>query len=205
MELRKVKELMGMATNRGRRRNLLLFLLAALLILVLTAGGCGWRQQEGLPEENGSKEGEGEQSAAGDDDMVRVTLYFADEQAENLVAEEREVEEDRLPAAIVEELIKGSETGLGRTIPEGTRVLSVEVKEGVAYVDFSREFKDNHWGGSAGELMTVYSVVNSLARLEEVDKVQFLLEGEVQEELLGHMYYGEPIEPDWDLVEEYRE
>ena len=100
-----------MATNRGRRRNLLLFLLAALLILVLTAGGCGWRQQEGLPEENGSKEGEGEQSAAGDDDMVRVTLYFADEQAENLVAEEREVEEDRLPAAIVEELIKGSETG----------------------------------------------------------------------------------------------
>lgn len=182
----------------GRRRSWLLFLLAALLILTLTAAGCGRGQQGG-----GAPAGEGGGPAGGEGaEKTVVTLYFADEQAEKLVPEEREVDREQLPAVLVEELIRGSKTGLGRTIPEGTRVLSVKVADGVAYVDFSREFRDNHWGGSAGELMTVYSIVNSLARLEGIDRVQFLLEGEVQEELLGHMYYGEPIEPDWDLVEE---
>jgi germination protein M len=198
-----------MEKRRGRifpgGRNLLLFLLAALVIIALTASGCGRGQEEGPPENGGTNQAEEQNSATGDgtgDENEVVTLFFADDQAEKLVAEEREVKKDQLPAAVVEELIRGSKTGLGRTIPEGTKLLSIQVEDGVAYVDFSQEFKDNHWGGSAGELMTVYSIVNSLARLDGIDRVQFLLEGEVQEELLGHMYYGEPIEPDWNLVEE---
>ena len=42
---------------------------------------------------------------------------------------------------------------------------------------FSREFRDNHWGGLASELDTVYSVVNTLAEFKSVRAVQFLLEG----------------------------
>jgi len=148
-----------MEKRRGRifpgGRNLLLFLLAALVIITLTASGCGRGQEEGPPENGGTKQGEEQNSATGDgtgDENEVVTLFFADDQAEKLVAEEREVKKDQLPAAVVEELIKGSETGLGRTIPEGTKLLSIQVKDGVAYVDFSQEFKDNHWGGSAGEL-----------------------------------------------------
>lgn len=172
--------------------------LATMLAIILLLGGCGRKPVE-TPAPNGGK-GQVEQPQ---DIEETVTLYFADDQANKLIAEERDVIPGGklLAAAVVEELIKGSETGLGRTIPDGTRVLDLRIEEGVAYVDFSQEFKKNHWGGSAGEIMTVYSVVNSLAHLEGIEKVQFLLEGEQVEELLGHMYYGEPIEPDWNLVE----
>lgn len=170
-------------------------LLVALVSLVLVLGGCGRRPEGG---ENVQVQTDRSQ------DTVRVTLYFADDQAQFLTAEEREVivNGKSLPEVVVEELIKGSQTGLGQTIPLGTRLLSLEVDNGVAMVNFSREFKENHWGGSAAETMTVYSIVNSLARLDGIERVQFLLEGEIQEELLGHMYYGEPIEPDWKLVAE---
>lgn len=137
-------------------------------------------------------------------DVQVVTLYFSDDQAEYLVAEEREVTvtaPETLAEVIVNELIKGSNSGLGQTMPDETKLLTLKVEEGIAYVDFSCEFQENHWGGTAGESMTVYSLVNSLAKLDGIDKVQFLLEGEIKEEILGHMYYAEPIEPNWDLVQ----
>lgn len=53
------------------------------------------------------------------------------------------------------------------------------------HVNFSREFQVRHWGGTAREAMPLYSVVNSLAKVEGVAKVQFLLEGEKQKSLLA--------------------
>jgi spore germination protein GerM len=70
----------------------------------------------------------------------------------------------------------------------------------VAYVDFSKEIQTKHWGGSSGEAMTIFSVVNSLARLPGVEKVQFLVEGKVQESLVGHADTTQPIAPNWNLV-----
>ncbi len=140
-------------------------------------------------------------SSAGKD---TVTLYFGDKDAMYLVPETRTVDKkDRsLEAAVIEELLKGPQKeGSVPTIPEGTRVLSVTVVDDVAYVDFSKEFQTEHPGGSAGEIMTIYSVVNTLTGLPGVEKVQFLLEGEKHESILGHMDTTVPIEPDFNLVE----
>ncbi len=133
-----------------------------------------------------------------------VTFYFADKDAMYLVPETRTVDKKggTLEAAVMEELLKGPQKeGSVPTIPEGTRVLSVTVENGVAYVDFSKEFQTKHPGGSAGEIMTIYSVVNTLTGLPGVEKVQFLLEGDKQESILGHMDTTVPIEPDSKLVE----
>ena len=80
-------------------------------------------------------------------------------------------------------------------------MLSLTVVNGVANVDFSKEFQTRHRGGSAGEIMTIYSVVNTLTELPGVEKVQFLLEGDKLESILGHMDTTVPIEPDSNLVE----
>ncbi|MEW5899284.1 MAG: GerMN domain-containing protein [Bacillota bacterium] len=80
------------------------------------------------------------------------------------------------------------------------RLLTLTVQDGVAYVNFSKEFQSKHSGGTAGESMTLYSVVNSLARLQEIKQVQFLLEGQKQESILGHADTSVPIAPNWNLV-----
>jgi len=47
----------------------------------------------------------------------------------------------------------------------------------------SKEFVENHIGGSTAELMTINSIVASLTELPGIDKVQFLIEGNVREVL----------------------
>ncbi len=135
-------------------------------------------------------------------DKVSFTLYFGDQQAMYLKGEERTVTKNgNLAELMVNELIKGPQSKDSVvTIPKETKLLSLEITGGVAYVNFSKEIKTNHWGGSAGETMTVFSVVNTLTQLQEINKVQFLIEGEKQEAIWGHTYTLEPIEPNLNLI-----
>ena len=188
-----------------------------LLVFILGAGavvlsGCA---QKSAPVPPAAETGEG--AAAGGkggtetqpippaETPEKLTLYFGDRQAMYLIPEVREVALNgrSKEEAVVQELIKGPQSPqLAKTIPEGTRLLSVRVEKGVAYVDFSREFQTRHWGGSAGEAMTLYSVINSLAKLPGIEKVQFLLEGKKQESILGHADTTQPLAPNWQLVKE---
>lgn len=135
-------------------------------------------------------------------EKVTFTLYFGDQQAMYLVGEERTVTKSGNTAELmVNELIKGpQDKNSVVTIPKETKLLSLEISGGVAYANFSKEIKTNHWGGSAGETMTVYSIVNTLTQLPEIKKVQFLIEGEKQEAIWGHFYTLEPIEPNPNLI-----
>lgn len=182
--------------------------IALCLGLVVLATACGSRAgvtvaRNGAPGAAPETENKPDISAKPAPTKVKVTLYFGDRQAMYLLPEEREVAktDEPLEAVIINELIKGpQQSDLVRTIPEGTRLLSVSVEEGIAYVNFSKEFKSKHWGGSAGESMTIYSVVNSLAKLPGIEKVQFLLEGKKEESILGHADTSRPIAPNWNLV-----
>ncbi len=125
-----------------------------------------------------------------------LVLYFSDENAEYLVAERRNIEiasGDTIEKTVVSELIKGpTEGGHAKTIPQETKLLSIETKNNVCFVNLSKEFVDKHPGGSTGERLTIYSIVNSLTELGTIDKVQFLIEGEKREEFI-HMVLNEPI------------
>lgn len=126
-----------------------------------------------------------------------VTLYFGDSQGMQLNQEKRAIKE-LTPQALIEELIKGPETpGNTKTIPDGTKLLGVKIQKDTAYVDFSKEFKQNHWGGSSGESITLFSIVNTLALNPElgIKKVQFLIEGQKVETLAGHIELYQPLTP----------
>lgn len=133
-----------------------------------------------------------------------VTLYFANSSAEGLVAEKRtvEVKDDAdLPAILVEELIAGPKSqDLSPTIPPETQLRSVEVTDKVAAVDFSGEIITKHWGGSAGETMTILSVVDTLTELDNIDKVQFMVDGQKVDSLLGHWDTSMPLERDERII-----
>ena len=126
---------------------------------------------------------------------VDVVLYFADQGGDLLVPEKREIiMVPGLARATVEELINGpKDKGLARTIPEGAKLLDINIEKGLCRLDFSQELKDNHWGGSSGELLTVYSIVDTLTQFPTVKEVEILIEGQKIDSLAGHMDLSVPV------------
>lgn len=136
------------------------------------------------------------------DKTIALTLYFADGDGEALVAEVRQVPgTSSIAKTVVQELINGpKEVGNGRTIPEETKLLNLDIINKVAYVNFSRDFVEKHWGGSTGELMTAYSIVNTLTELEGIQKVQIMVEGKKIETIVGHLDTSRPIARDESMI-----
>ena len=124
-----------------------------------------------------------------------ISVYFSTQEAMYLTAEKRLVGQDKLYKNTVEELILGpSDPVHNRTVPEGVKVRDIKVEEGLARVDFNRALVDNHWGGSTGERMTVYSIVNTLTQFDEIDRVLILIDGQKVDTLAGHLDLSSPIE-----------
>ena len=140
---------------------------------------------------------------SGDTKKATVTLYFANDTAEGLTTEKRDIEipaSSTLEKVVVEELIKGPKNaGSISIIPAETKVLSVETKNGVCFVNLSKEFVDKYQGGTAGEILTIYPIVNSLTELDGIKSVQFLIEGEKRESF-AHIAISEPLVKDKNII-----
>ncbi len=130
-----------------------------------------------------------------------VRLFFADPETTALREVSRQVPQGVTPVEeakrLLDELIRGPGDALAPTIPEGARVRQLYIDgEGTAYVDFTRELQANHAGGTAGELLTIYSIVDTLAsNLEQVKRVQLLVEGAEITTLAGHIDARRPFTP----------
>ena len=110
--------------------------------------------------------------------MIEVTLYFANEDNSALKKEKREVQvvEGAILKACIFALIDGPETqGLRKTIPEGTTLRGISVKDKVATVDFSSEFQQ---ANGVAEIVARLSVVNTLTEINGIEKVHMHIDGE---------------------------
>ncbi len=136
------------------------------------------------------------------EEMVEVNLYFSDSQAMYLVPEKRKISQiPSLARQAVIELIKGPENSdLYSTIPKGTKVNEVYIADDIVYIDLSEEIFKNHPGGSSGELMTVYSIVNTLTEIPPIKGVQILVGGNEKETLIGHVDISMPLLRDEDWI-----
>ena len=142
-------------------------------------------------------------AAACSPEQTGVVLYFSDDQATALVGETRAIGADDVYYNSIQALIDGPEhESLAATMPPATRLLGVTVEDAVATVNLSRAFVTNHWGGSSGEMLTVYSIVNTLGALDGIDAVQILVEGETIETLAGHLMLDAPLQPSRALIQQ---
>lgn len=113
---------------------------------------------------------------------VNVNVYFADETGTMLKESHLIVESNGLKSQsqlAIEQLINGpldSQTGLFPVIPEGTALNKVNVRDGIAYVDFNANFLNGVEGVSSETV--IYSVVNTLADIPSIIKVQFTIDGQ---------------------------
>jgi spore germination protein GerM len=135
-----------------------------------------------------------------------VFLYFSDREGEYLIGEKRkilkknQVREEAKETII--ELINGPKGKLIPTLPPRTKLLTLQIDDtGVAEVNFSLALSKDHPGGSSAEMMTVYSIVNSLTlNFPQIKRVQILIDGRPIETITGHLSLRKPISPKPDLI-----
>lgn len=124
-----------------------------------------------------------------------LILYFPNSLADQVYPETRNllVVDGGVARAAVQGLIWGPQTpGLLPSIPEGTVLLDISINSGICTVDFSKEFIENHSGGSAGELITLTSIIKTLTQFETIDSVQILVEGKTGA-TLGNIILDKPL------------
>ena len=74
--------------------------------------------------------------------------------------------------------------------------------KGDAYVDLSGEAVTAHPGGTLGELLTVYTIVDALAvNLPAIQSVQILIDGKEVATLAGHVDLRQPLAKNLGLVQ----
>ena len=185
------------------------------LFILMTLSGCGLLQKLGLQESNDelrpvSSIVMGEDEAQKLSDKVPIHLYFANEDNTKLMLEVRYIpladtkqSTSHLASVIVRELIKGpsKEIGYKSTIPAGTQLRTpVSISARIATVDLSNEFKAKHPGGIDAEKMTIYSIVNSLTELSDIQKVKFKIAGKTQKDYMGNYQFDAPFPRSASLI-----
>jgi hypothetical protein len=151
--------------------------------------------------------GEPAQAAAEDPARrISVRLYFEARDRDGLLPEERDIafspDLARQIRTVVEELAKGPTSELTATLPAGTRVQAVFVQaHGVACVSLSGEVASGLPGGSRAELLTVYSIVNTIVtNFPAVSRVQLVVNDQITSSLGGHVDLSRPLPPDMTLI-----
>ena len=183
--------------QHGNVRVLLSIILALILIGVIILFWIGSLNRKGLITE----EEEIGPAIRHTDDTVKkdLMLYFGAEgnlwrieTRQALLSSDQM--EDRI-IQVIEELFKGPEGHGNNPIPEGTRILSLFLDQGgIAYIDLSEEVRENHPGGTWGELMTIFSIVNTvMENFDAVKGVKLLVMGKEIETLKGHIDTRYPL------------
>jgi hypothetical protein len=154
--------------GRSNRSALLLFVL-----IVIGAGGAGYwfgTRQESAPEPPR--------------DTIKITTPKHDPAQNDVVPEVRDVPIDPKKEPIrqaVEAQLATADGKRNSAFPKGTRLVSLNVKDGTAIVELSPEFNEVNSGGDSGESLAYNALRDVLAQFRTVKYMRVLVDGKVFE------------------------
>lgn len=136
---------------------------------------------------------------------VQVSLYYTDAEGKKLYQTRHNVEFDgtiSLEELVIRQLLDGplEDDKLAPVLPAGTKINKVSFKDGICYVDFSKEFLEGRDGVS--DEVIVYSIVNSLSDIASVSKVQFWIDGKTVSSYRETVPIDLPVERKLDIIAE---
>lgn len=134
--------------------------------------------------------------------MVGVKLYFVDSEMLRLLPVEIYISDttpQKKAQAVLDELIRGRDDNpkIRRTIPNIKNGMTVKVENNTAYVDISKKMVETHPEGRELELLTIYSIVNSLTGIEGISTVRFTINHEIAKDFMGYVDMRETFIPDY--------
>lgn len=188
-------------------RQTVLIAIAILAVLALFAAIVSWKPDGS--EEATSEPTEGEsttpEAEATTGDILTAELYFPGAGGW-LRAESREVpavEEltDQISVVIGHLLAGPSASNLLAPLPEGVTVRQIYLSGTQAFVDFESAEPAPPASGSMQEMLTVYSLVNTvLLNFEQLDRVVLLWNGQQLRTFAGHVDTMRPLATNAGLV-----
>lgn len=133
-----------------------------------------------------------------------ITLYFSNPKGTALIPEVQEVHYSSnisLEKLVIEQLLKGPKgNGKRSAIPEGTKLVNVSVLDGVGFVNLNEGFLSQNY--EIAEPVVIYSIVNSLAELANINKVQISVNGDSQGVYREKMELSTVYERNLDYLDE---
>ncbi|MGB9976018.1 GerMN domain-containing protein [Thermovenabulum sp.] len=154
-------------------------LIAGLLILLLLVSLTGCNILTFLKKEDSNKE---EAIQGKSEDLRKTVLYYVNENNLLVPVTKSIPRVEGIAKAAIENLIDReeirtqlSDKGLKPTLPENTRILGMTIKDGVARVDFCKEFLN--FKDKMGEKIALLSLVYTLTEFPTINKVELMVEG----------------------------
>lgn len=137
-------------------------------------------------------------------EKVKLTLYLANESGNGLKAVSRLVVYNSnisMERLVVEQLIAGPMEGekVFPTINPDTKIVSVNVKDGTCYVNLDNKFLTQIYNVTSD--VTIYSIINSLVELANVNKVQISINGDTSVNYKENINLSTVFERNLELVE----
>ena len=135
-------------------------------------------------------------------ETTKILVYFADEEGTRLIGRTENVgyiSNISMERLVVDRVIAGPLTDKAYpTVSPTLKVLNVTTKDGVCYVNLDNSFLTKTL--KVSDEAVIYSFVNSLTELPNVNKVQFMIDSETEVSFGDHMYLSEPFERNLELI-----
>lgn len=136
-------------------------------------------------------------------DKVRLTLYYTDETGKRLVPVYRTViynSNISIERLALEQLIMGPSTeGVYPTINPETKVTNITLRDRVCYVDLDEKFMTEPYGVTPE--VAIYSLINTLAEMTEVSKVQISVNGDSSRRFMDQIPLSGQFERNLELLQ----
>lgn len=116
-----------------------------------------------------------------------ITLYYKNKETGEIMPEARKVDVNVLAKSPYEYLVNclmetPKSEKLTNIMPANSKLNKVELKDGIIYLDFSKEFVDNGSNGKEDEEKLINAIVKTVTELNEVEGVKIIIEGEENKE-----------------------
>ncbi len=171
-------------------KKLIVLLGVAVLIFVLVLVFAGEREEPVVIDEeieNGLIDDTliGEEGVVDEAETQTVKVYYVEviDGTENVIPFEREVDLiNGVEESALLFLLKGvsGDADYSSSIPEGTEILSFELENGIAFVDFNENLQEGV-AGSAWVSTIRDQIEKTLMQFDTVDEVVIMVEGETEE------------------------
>ena len=135
---------------------------------------------------------------------MKLTLCYADSSGEKLQKEEDTVRynsNESKERVVVEQLMRGpSNNRLLATIPKGTKLLGVSIKDHICYLNFDEGLRNIAPGVSPETV--IYSIVNSVIDGGNVSEVQISINGDSSIVYQESIKLDEPLSRNQEMIKE---
>lgn len=165
------------------KKRILMFLIIAIIIILLFIVIINSKKED---EKNDIEYQPEEEISISQERKTIVSLYFKNKKTKELEPEARLIDVKTLVEdpynTIINLLLNGpKKENLEKTIPEGTKINEMKLKENTLIIDFSNEFIENN-SEEIEDKEIIDSIVKTFTELTEVDSIKILINGEENKE-----------------------